>query len=191
MNLTPSEKKILADLLVNGDNVAGNISENTGVTPNYVSRLLSESDECRKRCTMATKSIDIEDLVPAQAFSLVTLVQFGIVSLTAYGSFDLAQSMSLGGFNVSYAFIIAIVSLGAIAVTNELDLEDLKAWDDSARRSSSLDDTYQWTLLGTVGITVGVEFIPQINNLVTGSDIIGTVAFAICVVGVWAVVWLK
>jgi len=42
MNLTPSEKKILADLLVNGDNVAGNISENTGVTPNYVSRLLSD-----------------------------------------------------------------------------------------------------------------------------------------------------
>ena len=42
MNLTPSEKKIIADLLVNGDNVAGNISDETGVTPNYVSRLLAD-----------------------------------------------------------------------------------------------------------------------------------------------------
>jgi len=42
MDLTPAEKKILADLLVNGDNVSGNISGNTGVTANYVSRLLSD-----------------------------------------------------------------------------------------------------------------------------------------------------
>lgn len=42
MNLTPSERKILADLLINGDNVAGNVSDNTDVTPNYVSRLLSD-----------------------------------------------------------------------------------------------------------------------------------------------------
>lgn len=42
MELTPAERKILADLLVNGDNVAGNISENIDVTPNYVSRLLAD-----------------------------------------------------------------------------------------------------------------------------------------------------
>jgi len=140
---------------------------------------------------MATKSIDLEDLVPAQAFGLVTLVQFGIVSLTAYGSFDLAQTYSFGGFSVSFAFLISIVSLTAIAVTNELDLDDLKAWDESARRSSTLDDTYQWLLVGTFAITIGVEFFQPINDLVTGNDIVGTMAFMIAVGGVWAIVWAK
>ena len=139
---------------------------------------------------MANKKIDIEDLVPAQVFGLVTLVQFGIVELTAYdGAINLGKEFNIVGQAVSLAFAAGIVSFGIIAVTNELELDDFKAWDDNDR--SSLDDSYQWILVGTVIVTVGVEFIGQINSLITGNDIIGTAAFALCVAGVWVIVWAR
>lgn len=37
MNLSPSERKVLVDLLLNGDDGSGNISERTGVSRKHVS----------------------------------------------------------------------------------------------------------------------------------------------------------
>jgi hypothetical protein len=81
------------------------------------------------------------------------------------------------GFGVTLlAHHDGLYSLGAIAVTNELQLDDLKAWVDSS--SSSLDIEYQWILLGTFAVTILVEFVLTVNDLIMGNYIVATGAFA-------------
>ena len=141
---------------------------------------------------MANTSIDIEDLIPAQAFGISALVTLGIVQLTAYsGTINLGETYSVGGLNMSLAFLIQVVAVGVIAWTNEMDLDFLRAWDDSVRGDygAKYDELSRWAALGMVALLVGVEFIPQVNDLVTSSDALATIVFLIEAAGVWAISW--
>lgn len=133
--------------------------------------------------------IDLEDLIPAQIFAIMALVQFGIVDFVAYdGELDLAQTYAFGGYDLSLAFILGAASLAIIAITNELSADDVAFWDDS---SGTLDQTYGLAVAGTAALIVLVEFSTTVNDFVTGSDVVATLAFLAAAIAVWAIVWVK
>lgn len=135
------------------------------------------------------RNIDLIDLLPAQVAGVMFLIQFGIVELIAYdGAFDLDQAYAIAGFDISLAFIVSAGALAVIVATNELGADDVMFWDEG---SGELDQIYGGAIAGTIGILVGVEFVPQINDMVVGSDVFGTAAFLISVVAVWAIVWIR
>lgn len=138
----------------------------------------------------ANRNIDIEDLIPAQVAGVMFLIQFGIVELVAYdGAFDLDQTYAIAGFDVSLAFFVSAGALGIIMLTNELGAPDLMFWDDGD--DDELDEIYGGAILGTVGLLVAVEFVPQVNDFILSSDVAGTAAFLTSVVAVWAIVWIR
>lgn len=141
---------------------------------------------------MATQSVDVEDLIPAQVFAIAGGVALGIISLTAYGgTFDLGSTHSIAGVSMTLAFLLQAVSVVAVAWTNEMDLAFLKAWDSDVRgsRGKKYDDLSRWLALAMVALVVGIEFIPEVNNTVTGSDALATVVFLVEAAGIWAISW--
>lgn len=141
---------------------------------------------------MANQSVDVEDLIPAQVFAITAAVSLGIVSLTAYqGSIDLSQVHTIGGIDMSLAFMLQLVAIAAIAWTNEMDLAFLKAWDDGATgsRGRKYDSFSRWAALAMLVMVVGVEFIPKINEIATGSDAMATAVFLVEAAGIWAISW--
>lgn len=139
--------------------------------------------------TGGERSIDLEDLIPAQVFGILVLVQFGIAKLTAYdGTINLADTVALGGVEVSLAFIGSAASLAVIVATNELTAEDVMFWEEDA---GELDQVYGFAVAATFALLVLVEFSTYVSDLLAGSDVLATLAFVINVIAVWAIVWVR
>jgi len=109
---------------------------------------------------------DLQDLIVAPAFSLAAVVLTGIGTFSMFG-FSLSETLLSGsGMSVSIAFIVALVALAASWTTNRAG----DGWDDL--------DELESVAVGTgMVVLFGMAFIPAIQDLVLGSQAIGTVAF--------------
>lgn len=132
---------------------------------------------------------DLVDLIPAQVAGLMFAVQFEIVQITAYdGWLNLSKSYAVLGQSMSLAFLLGAGSLAVIVATNELSQEDVIFWEEE---TGELEQFYGASIVASVGLLVGVEFLPSVANWVTGSDVIATAAFVVGGVAVWAIVWAR
>lgn len=110
--------------------------------------------------------IDLQDLIVAPLFSLAAVVLTGIGSFTLFG-YSLDQSLLSGsGASISIAFLVATLALVASWATNRAG----DGWDD-------LDELESAAVGGGVIILVGMAFIPAIQDLVLGSQAVGTLGF--------------
>ena len=123
---------------------------------------------------MAQSNIDLTDVVPIILFPAMASFVLGVFSfeLSLFGGYDFAQSLwSHSGIEVSVAAIVAMVSVIAIVLTNEIDGSDY--------------EQYELGLIGFSFLIIPLYVaMPAFQNLVNGSDAIAFVLWILISAGV-------
>lgn len=115
-----------------------------------------------------TGSIDLTDYIMAPAFSVAAFVLVGIGSFSLYG-YNLSMTLWSGsGATVTLAWLISTIALGSAWASNRMG----DNWDD-------FDELESAAVIGGVVLLVGIPFVPFVNNAVTGSQAVGTVALVV------------
>jgi hypothetical protein len=141
---------------------------------------------------MANKSLDLEDHLPLVAYYFAVASLTGVSSMLVFtNTLSLDAVHSIAGFEISMAFIVAVVGLGIVAITNEMDPEFLKAWDDeiTGERGRKYDQMSRYLALGAVVLLVGVEFIGGVSDFVASGEMIRTLTFIVMAAGGAAISW--
>lgn len=113
---------------------------------------------------MSSYDFDGLDIPFLALFALMGVVTTGIGSLSLFGIGFGDTLFSALGFDASYAFAGSVLSLVAIGATNEIDPTDL--------------EMEQRALLGAaLFVMVIQQWVPEVNNAITGSDPIGLAVF--------------
>lgn len=105
-------------------------------------------------------NIDTIDLAALVAFPVVAGIIFGIFSLSidVFGGFSLADTaLTIGNTSITWGMIVAILSIGWIVGTNEINGSDYDQWE------------YGVILFAFLSVPAH-EFIPQVQNYVAAND---------------------
>jgi hypothetical protein len=126
---------------------------------------------------MATKKIDIEDLLGVVLFPVMSAIAFGTITLTvAIGSgFDLAMVLASGSsWEVNLAGVIAILGVAYVYVTNVMQ-----------GRGKAKYERYEWAaIIVAVGLLPVYMVVPPVHDFINSTPIVGLVAVVIQSVGV-------
>jgi ABC-type Na+ efflux pump permease subunit len=129
---------------------------------------------------MTTGKFDTEDApgLLAVALGAVGLTQIGAISLYGYSLADTAFAM--GATNISWAAILIVAGLAWVSFTNEVGLGDyadvISDGKDPQNKNQNLEIAYRAAVVGLIAVVVGMVFVTRFNDVVTGSDIAGTIA---------------
>jgi len=129
---------------------------------------------------MTTGKFDTEDApgLLAVALGAVGLTQIGAISLYGYSLADTAFAM--GATNISWAAILIVAGLAWVSFTNEVGLGDyadvISDGKDPQNKNQNLEIAYRAAVVGLIAVVVGMVFVTGFNDVVTGSDIAGTIA---------------
>lgn len=110
--------------------------------------------------------VDIEDSVMAPVFTVSTASAVGVASVSLFGRSLTDVATTLGGFSISWAFIISIAALGFAYLTNNPDMSDMSD---------------EYTLLAATGaaLLVLVEFSPTVSSAFEGSTVLSLGGLAV------------
>ena len=126
---------------------------------------------------MATKRIDIEDLVGVVLFPFLSAIAFGTITLTvAIGEgFDLAMVLASGsGWEISLAGVLALAAVGYVYVTNVVQ-----------GRGKAKYERYEWAaIVVAVGLLPVYMLIPPMHSFIDNQPVVGLVAVVVQSVGV-------
>jgi len=129
---------------------------------------------------MTTGKFDTEDApgLLAVALGAVGLTQIGAISLYGYSLAETAFAM--GATNISWAAILIVAGLAWVSFTNEVGLGDyadvISDGKDPQNKNQNLEIAYRAAVVGLIAVVVGMVFVTGFNDVVTGSDIAGTIA---------------
>lgn len=121
--------------------------------------------------------IDVEDAILAPIFTLSAAVSAGITDVVVYGT-DLSSTAYTVGSStdpiatLSYSFIISVLALAGVIVSNELH-------KGSGGMMDSLEDEEKYVVYAGGAAIFGLQFIAPVQDAVVGSDPIGTVVLLI------------
>lgn len=127
---------------------------------------------------MASKEVDIEDIVPVTAYPIMLGIMLSVFtfSVDVFGGFDLAgQLFSYSSITVTFAGALALVSGVAIVATNEIDGSDYEQWEYGV-------------LLSAFGFPVLHMLIPAVADLTASNDI---AAFGVWLIASGAAVYVS
>ena len=137
---------------------------------------------------MASGRFDAVDIVPSIVFLFVGAATAGLVQLTLNANVQLTDTLfSLGGTGMSVAFIVSMVSIAVIAVTNEMDLSDfsdIANGDYYNRNGEEMEEWARFAVIGMFALVIGIEFVPGVESFVTGSDLAGMATLAVEAAGI-------
>ncbi|MFC3478730.1 hypothetical protein [Halobacterium litoreum] len=111
---------------------------------------------------------DMQDVLGAPFFGLAAVVLTGIGSFTILGVSFNETLFSGSGASISIALVTAALLLVLSWATNRAG----DGWDD-------LDEVESVAVGGGTVLLLGMAFMPFIQDLVLGSDIVGLVAFVL------------
>lgn len=121
--------------------------------------------------------IDTVDAILATVFTLSASVSAGVTDVVMYGIDFESTVYTLGSgtdplATLSYSFILSVIALAGVIISNELH-------KGRGGVMNSLKDEERYVVyLG--GVTVfALQFVPQVQNAVVGSDPLGTVVLLI------------
>jgi hypothetical protein len=121
--------------------------------------------------------IDTEDAIMAPAFLIGTMAMSGIASISIFDYALTDAAFSVGQTGITWAFLVAVAALGFAYATNGPALD-------------KMDDVETYAVGGTVLLLLANEFVPQVNDLIVGSDVVGLIAVALMSGGYYAVAYL-
>jgi len=116
---------------------------------------------------MARNEIDLPDLVALIALPLAAGVELGVweVGLSLFGGYDFAEPLiSLGGADISIAFLAVIASIGGLAAQGQLSQDDYQQEE-------------WYVIAGSLVVIPLYVFVPAVETLVEMSDIIPLVVW--------------
>jgi hypothetical protein len=107
--------------------------------------------------------IDAEDAVISPLVIVAAFVLAGAASVSMFGYAFSDVAFTVSGVSPSIAFIVAAGGFAVAWLTNRPDID-------------GLDQEY--TILAGAGMLalVGMEFVPAVQNMVVGSDVLGFIA---------------
>lgn len=116
---------------------------------------------------MARNEVDLVDVAALVALPIFSGMVFGIWSLSidVFGGYDFTQSLwSSGGTAISAAFIVSVLSVAWILLTNELD--------------GSNYETYEYgAIIVALAATPAYELIPALGDVISSNDAIALVVW--------------
>jgi len=113
----------------------------------------------------------------------------GLVSVSGFGYSFSDTLFSLGPGDVSLAYLLSVVSMAGIILTN--DNEELLALDSVDKmRNSDMADYYMYAILATAALLVGWLFLPEIQDFVTSSDVWGVAYIGVNAAAAVALGWM-
>ena len=109
--------------------------------------------------------IDLQDLLGAPAFGLAAVVLIGIGTFSIFG-YSFSETLFAGsGASISISLVTAALLLAGSWLTNRAG----DGWDN-------LDEVESVAVGGATLLLLGMAFTPFIQDLVLGSQIVGTLA---------------
>ena len=127
--------------------------------------------------------VNMEDAVGAPFFTLGTAVSTGVASVSAFGIDLASNAFTLGGgtdpIGISWAFLISIIALSLAIISNQFDLDQLE----------ELPQEEKLAFAGGLATITSIEFIPSIQNLVTGNDVLSLVGLALAAVTYYVIAY--
>jgi len=116
--------------------------------------------------------IDVEDAILAPIFTLSAAVSAGITDVVVYGTDLSATAYTLGSSTdplatFSYSFILSVLALAGVIITNELHKGRGGVLD-------SLEDEERYVVYGGGAAIFALQFLQPVQDAVVGSDPIGT-----------------
>lgn len=111
---------------------------------------------------MARNEIDVIDIGPLVILPIAAGMVLGVWSfgVDVFGGFDFASPLAtIGGANISPAFLLAVGSVAVILATNELDGSNYENYEYGA-------------ILFALAVVPAYEFIPAIGDLAASHDAI-------------------
>ncbi len=125
---------------------------------------------------MATGEFDKEDVALAGIFVLAAASTVGIADVTLFDtSFSEGVGVGVGEFTLGTLLSAGIFAFGYL--TNDNDVQ-------------SLDDTYRYTVYGTLALILAPAFITPLYDIVTQNDLFRVLAVTIQSLGYAAVSYM-
>jgi len=127
---------------------------------------------------MATKQVDVEDIVPVTAYPIFLGIMLSVFtfSVDVFGGFDFGGTLfSYSSITVTFAGALALVAGVAIVATNEIDGSDYEQWEYGV-------------LLGAFVFPAVHMLIPAVASFTGSNDI---VAFGVWMLGSAAAVYVS
>jgi len=117
--------------------------------------------------------IDVEDAILAPIFTLSAAVSAGITDVVVYGTDLSATAYTLGSSTdpiatLSYSFIISVLALAGVILTNEL-------YKGRGGVLNGLDDEEKYVVYAGGAAVFGLQFLQPVQDAIVGSDPLGTV----------------
>ena len=123
--------------------------------------------------------VNLEDAVAAPAFTVGTAASTKMADVSILGTNLSDVVFSLGGTGISWAFLISITALGFAIISNQFDLDQL----------DSLPTEEKAAFGGGLATITGIEFVPQINEVVTTNDVLSILALALAAVTYYVIAY--
>jgi len=131
------------------------------------------------------KSYDLVDGLGIVAVVLVAAVLTGIASISLFGFTAAGTIATVAGFGISYAFVVGVGSLAGLMVYNDVGTEELGNAKDG--KYSQQQEDFAGLVAGVVGLC-SIEFIPQVQSFVAGSDVIAIIATVVVAIPAFVIV---
>lgn len=131
---------------------------------------------------MTTGEIDKEDAALAALFGLAAATSVGIADVSLFSHSFSDTLFTLGDQAVTFATVVSAVVLGFVYVTNEPDLDRIRAMDNG--------DWYWYAVIATVLVIVAVPFVPSVQDAVRSNDLLALAVLAVESTGYVAISYL-
>jgi hypothetical protein len=121
--------------------------------------------------------VDLVDSLLVPVFAVATLVTVGIGTFDLFGVQAASTFFSMGATDFTFAFVLGAGSLLVAAVTNMPETDKWTQWN--------------WGIaLSGIGLFVALEFMPELQSAVTGSDMMGVGVFVLEAAAFYTVAYL-
>lgn len=121
--------------------------------------------------------IDAEDAVIAPLVIVAAFVLGGAASIELFGYAFSDTAFEVAGQSPSVAFVVAALGFGAAWLTNRPDID-------------GMDQEYTYLTAAGIGSLVALEFVPQVADVVAGSDPLGFIVASLIGGAYYAVSYL-